>query len=478
MAFALIFSPLIIAAIAAVFPSNRWRPWFLPVGSTVHLVMTITILAKPILNPANEWLALDAPGKVILLISSSLFFCCSFYCIGYLKQRQERSNRVFIFCLLLFPGVMSLVTLARHMGLMWVAIEATTLSTAPLIYFNHSKHSIEATWKYLLVGSVGIALALLGTFFLAYSAVPAGLDASMNLSELLRNSSLLSKPWLKAAFVLLLVGYGTKMGLAPMHTWKPDAYGESPGVIGAIFAGGITSCAFLAFLRVYSICISAGEGKFVSQLIIFIGLLSMMIAGLFMIGQRDFKRMLAYSSVEHMGILMIGLGIGGSALYGTILHVVANGMTKGVLFLSAGNIHRAYNSKNINQVSGAIRRLPFSGILFTVGFLAITGSPPFGPFISEFTIFNGAINAGHFLTASLLLVFLLIIFMGMGKTVLSVVQGNGPIGETIVNPYRDNFFTIAPIIILMFLVLMLGVYIPAPLNTLISEAANSLGGMK
>ncbi len=269
------------------------------------------VLTRDDLQYCSDWLVLDPLGKVILLVVSGLFLFCSFYAIGYLKYRQERSNRVFCACLLAFLGLMGLVTWSHHLGLLWVAIEATTLVTAPLIYFNRTKRSIEATWKYLLVGSVGIALALLGTFFLAYSSMGGGRQTSLMLDELLRDAPRLSKPWLRAAFVLLLVGYGTKMGLAPMHTWKPDAYGESPGVVGAVFAGGVTSCAFLAFLRVYQICIAAGEGAYASKLLLFMGLFSMAVAGLFMVGQRDFKRMLAYSSVEHMGILMLGLGIGG-----------------------------------------------------------------------------------------------------------------------------------------------------------------------
>jgi hydrogenase-4 component F len=478
MALAMILLPVLMAGLAAAIGSNRIRPWLLPVAAACHLAMTLAAvfpgsgLAAPAVAQGGGWLALDAPGKLVLLVVSVLFFFCSIYCVGYLRYRQERSNRVFVTCLLVFLGVMSLVTWSQHLGLMWVAIEATTLSTAPLIYFNRSKRSIEATWKYLLVGSVGIALALLGTFFLAYSALPAGLEPSMDLSAVLRTAPSLSKPWLRAAFILLLVGYGTKMGLAPMHTWKPDAYGEAPGVVGAIFAGGVTSCAFLAFLRVYRVCIAAGEGAYVSRVLLAMGLLSMAVAGLFMIGQRDFKRMLAYSSVEHMGILILGLGIGGPALYGTMLHVATNGMTKGVLFLSAGNIHRAYASKSTDEVRGAIRRLPLSGGLFLAGFLAITGSPPFGPFVSEFSILCGALDSGRMLTAALFLLFLLVVFIGMGKTVLKVSLGRchaklaGETGE----PYRDGLLTIAPVFALMAIVLLLGLYIPEPVSALVRDA--------
>jgi len=475
MAFAMILFPFLMAAIAAAVPSNRLRPWLLPLTAVAFFAATIFVLMCPTLMMTAEWLVLDPPGCIVLLVVSMLFLFCSFYTVGYLQYRKERSNRVFCSCLIGFLGVMSIVVWSHHLGLMWVAIEGTTLVTAPLIYFNRTPRSIEATWKYLMIGSVGIALALLGTFFLAYASVQAGLESTLAFEDVLRNAALLSKPWLHAAFILLLVGYGTKMGLAPMHTWKPEVYGEVPGVIGAIFAGGVTSCAFLAVLRIYQICVAAGEQGYISRLLLFIGLFSMTVAGLFMVNQRDFKRTLAYSSVEHMGILVLGLGIGGPALFGTLLHIMTNGLTKGVLFLSSGNIHRAYDSKSTDMVRGAIRRLPLSGTLFLAGFLAITGSPPFGPFVSEFTILNGAFDAGRFGTAGLFLFLLLVVFIGMGKTVLQVVQGSIP-AEACGTPYRDGLLTAAPVVILMGLVLLLGLFIPAPLSTMLNNAVRFLEG--
>jgi hydrogenase-4 component F len=297
----------------------------------------------------------------------------------------------------------------------------------------------------------------------------------MDFQSLLAIAPRLSKPWLRAAFALLLVGYGTKMGLAPMHTWKPDAYGEAPGVVGAIFSGGVTSVAFLAFLRVYQIDAMAGEAAFSSRFLLAIGLFSMAVAGLFMVGQRDFKRSLAYSSVEHMGILMVGLGLGGAALYGTMLHVATNAATKGLLFLSAGNIHRAYASKSTDEVSGALKRVPLSAALFLAGFVAITGSPPFGPFVSEFSILNAAFGAGNYATAILFLLFLLVVFIGMGRTVLKVVQGPAP-EEPSASEYRDGFLTVAPVVLLMLIALGLGLFIPAPLEALLKNAAIFIGG--
>jgi hydrogenase-4 component F len=472
MPYAMIFFPLLMAAIAFALPSERWRPWLLPFTALLHSLLTVKAVQDPGPALASGWLLLDPLGNLVLLQVGVLYLLCSFYSVGYLRWRADLSNRIFCTCMLAFPSMISLVVWSHHLGLMWVAIEATTLVSAPLIYFNRTARSLEAVWKYLIVGAVGIALALLGTFFLAYSALHSGLHSSLIFEDLMHDAPLLSKPWLHGAFVLLLVGYGTKMGLAPMHTWKPDAYGEAPGVVGALLAGGVTSCAFLALLRIYNLCQASGEGAYAARLFVFMGLLSMGIAGVFMVGQRDFKRMLAYSSVEHMGILVLGVGLGGTATFGALLHLVNNAMTKGVLFLSAGNIHRAYGSKTTDEVHGALRLIPLTGALFLLGFLAVTGSPPFAPFVSEFTILNGAFESGRYVIGGLFLLFLLIVFIGMGATVLAVAQGRPPAHARATN-YKDSLLTTAPIVVAMGIVFLLGVYLPKPLLDLVQEAASS-----
>jgi hydrogenase-4 component F len=356
-----------------------------------------------------------------------------------------------------------------------VAIEITTLATAPLIYFNHNARSLEAAWKYLLICSLGIALALLGTFFLALSGAAPGGPRSLLVEDLVAAGPALSGPWVRAAFVFLLVGYGTKMGLAPLHSWKPDAYGEAPGLLGAILAGGVTNLAFLSIARVFQVARAAGEDAFARDALVGMGLLSMALAAVFMVRQRDFKRMLAYSSVEHMGILALGIGIGGGAAAGAFFHTVANGLTKGVLFLSAANIHRSYGSKLTDEVRGAARRLPLSGPLFLAGFLAVTGSPPFAPFFSEFAILYGAVGEGRFLVSGLFLALLAVIFVGMGTTVLGIVQGD-PGDAPEVPGTRDGWLSAGPPLALLLLVLVLGLWLPDGLRDLFASAAGLLGG--
>lgn len=469
MAYIQILTPIILALFAIIIPSNYLRPWILPVAGVIHTFLTVLLIFTPKWCYQNTWLVLDPVGKIILVSISLLFLVCSIYAVGYLHFHKERINRIFVACLLAFIGLLTLVIWSHHMGLMWVAIEGTTLMTAPLIYFRKSPHSLEATWKYLMVGSVGVALALLGTFFLAYASIQGGLDATLDFQTFLIHAPELSKPWLHAAFILLLVGYGTKMGLAPMHTWKPEAYGEAPGIVGALLAGGITSGAFLALTRIWQICNAAGEVQFASRLLIFMGLFSMIIAGIFLINQRDFKRMLAYSSVEHMGILTLGLGIGPVALFGTLFHVMTSTMTEGMMFLSAGNINRAFESKSTKQVMGALRRVPLSGAMFLIGFLAITGTPPFGPFASEFLILNAAFTGGYISIGFLYLFLMFIIFVGMSITVLKVVHGEVP-KDVILTDYKDDFLTSMPIVLMLIIILIYGIILPDPLRNLLNEA--------
>lgn len=473
MALLLLLIPFLGAVVAYALPEDRWRPAVFLGTATAHLGLTVGILGGWIVPPDGDWLWLDPPGRIVLGLVSVLFFGCAVYALGYLRFRKTRPSRVFVACLIALLGTLTVAIFARSIGLMWVAVEASALTAAPLIYFNHNARSIEATWKYLMVGSVGVAIALLGTFFLAYAAVHAGAGDSLRFDSLAEIAPGLSVPWLKAAFVLLLVGYGTKMGLAPMHTWKPDAYGEAPGVAGALFAGGVTSTAFLAILRMLHIVYAAGLGEFGTRLLLILGLLSMAVGAGFMIGQNDYKRMLAYSSVEHMGILAIGVGIGGVGAFGAMLHLLCNGLTKGVLFLSAGNLHRAYGSKVAGEVTGALRGAPISGTLFLLGFFAITGAPPFGLFLSELTIARAAFGFGHGGVGALFLMFLMVVFLGMGATVLKVTLGDGDPPPT---PWRDRAITSLPILGFLLLVLTLGVYIPSGLETALWDAVHWIEG--
>ncbi len=471
----IVLVPAALGALSLLVPDNRLRPLLLLPGAAANAAAVAALWVAPPSPALGGDLALDPVGKIVLTTTSALFLACAVYAQGYLHRRRDKDNRFFVGGLLVLLSAMSAVSLSQHLGLLWVAIEITTLSTAPLIYFNRSARSLEAAWKYLLICSLGIALALLGTFFLALSGAAPGGPRSLLVADLVRAGPLLSKPWVRAAFVFLLVGYGTKMGLAPLHSWKPDAYGEAPGILGALLSGGVTNIAFLAIARVYQVCRAAGEAGFARDALVGMGLLSMAVAAVFMVGQRDFKRMLAWSSVEQMGILALGLGLGGIAASGAFYHSLNNSLTKGVLFLSAGNIHRSFGSKLVDEVRGAARRLPVSGPLFLAGFLAVTGTPPFSPFFSGFTILNGALGGGRWAVGALFLLFLAVIFVGMGARVLKVVQGD-PTGTAEAPDTGDSWLTAAPPLALMVAVLLLGLFLPRGLKELFDSAAHLVVG--
>lgn len=473
----LIVVPLIGGVVAWIVPSNRVRPVVLPVVALLDLAVALAVIADPPQPSPGGWLFLDPLGAIVLFCTSILFTICAVYAVGYLAYRQERSNRILCVGMLVCLFAMNLVTLAQHLGLFWVALETTTVSMAPLIYFNRNARSIEATWKYLLICSVGIALALLGLLFLAYSTYVATHDATLLMRDILGQATRLDRAWLHAAAIFLLVGYGSKMGLAPLHAWKPDAYGEAPGLVGALLAGGLVNCAFLGIIRVYQVCHASGsELPFFQKTLVIMGLVSMAFAAVFMARQADFKRMLAYSSVEHVGILAVGLGLGtGLALWGALFHLINNGLTKGVLFLSSGNIHRSYGNKTTDVVTGVLARLPWSGWLFLLGFIAITGSPPFSPFVSEFSIVSHAFSTDRPLVGSLFLFFLTVVFIGMASTVIPLVMGE-PAPDLPKSDYRDRILTVGPPLAALVIVFILGVAPPPFLISLLEEGRALLEG--
>ena len=462
--------PLAGALTAWLIPSNHRRPWVLPVVACLHLILVIMLITVPSVASAGAWIRFDAIGKIFLLEISILFAACAFYSVNYLQYRQERNNRVLCMGLQVCLSAMTLATAAHHIGLLWLAIETTTLAMAPLVYFNRNARSIEATWKYMLICSIGIALALLGILFLAYSTLVAGLEPSLLLESLQGDAARLPPVWLKTAFVLMLVGYGTKMGLAPMHTWKPDAYGEAPGLVGAMLAGGLANCGFLGLIRIYQICMVAGDVHFYRTCLIGMGLFSLAVSAAFLLRQTDFKRMLAYSSVEHMGLFTVALGLGGKALYGAMLHLIGNGLAKGVLFLCAGNIHRAFASKNREAARGALKRAPWSGALFLAGFLAMTGSPPFLPFSSEFAIFYSAFSQGQAATGTVMAILLMMAFLGMTLTVVPVVFGEPPKSRERTK-YHETALLAGPPLVLLLILAVAGLWLPPPLYRLVTEAA-------
>lgn len=467
--------PLLGLCLAGLLPWRAARTRIPLLVSLADLAVLLLMWDQP--GPfLGEWLALDALGQWILLTIDVLMVLCAWYAPSYLALRKDRNDRLLLMCLCAFCGLSAGVVTAQHLGLMWVMMETTTLATAPMVFFNRTPRSIEAAWKYLLIGSVGVALALMGTVSLSFAAHQAGLKEPLFTGVMISAVDGMSAPWLRVGFVLLLVGYGTKMGLAPLHSWKPDAYGEAPGLVGAVLAGGVTSCAVACLLRVGTVVFPSSQGPFARELLVGFGILSLAWAMVFLVRQSDLKRLLAYSSVEHMGIIALGIGVGGAATRFALYHLAANALVKCALFLSVGNIHRAYLTKMLPEVTGVIRRLPVSGWSFLVAFLAITAMPPFAPFYSEFGLILSLLGGGRWVLGAIFLATLAVIFLGMSASVLRAVQGPSN-AEPLDAPYRDRFGTTAPILVALGLALVLGLWMPEPLSEVLRGATVLLGGL-
>jgi hydrogenase-4 component F len=484
---ALVLAPVAAAVAAFALRADGPRRALLVAAALVHTGLTAAAWLAPPTPAWGGWLALDAIGRLVLTITSALFLACALYAVGYLGREapgprrdlgegvpfDNAPERTFTACLLAFLAAMTLVAVSQRFGLLWVAMEATTLASAPLIYFHRHHRSLEATWKYLLVCSVGIAIALLGNFFLAVAATSAGRPPlPLVVGDLVGGAAAVDATWLRAALVLFVVGYGTKMGLAPLHTWLPDAHSEAPSVVSALLSGAVLNCAFLGVLRAQQVCRAAGIAPFGQDLLVAFGLLSMAVAAVFIAGQRDYKRMLAYSSVEHMGVLALGVGLGGAATFGALFHALGHSLAKAMLFLVAGNILAAYGSKSSDDVRGVLRVLPVSGALWVVGLFAITGSPPFAPFLSELTILNAALTQGRTAIAVAFLALLAIVYVGMMSIVLDMAQGDPPPGTL---RRREPLSAVLPPALLAGGVLVLGIWLPSPLRAALEQAARALG---
>jgi hydrogenase-4 component F len=463
----------LIAGIAVFFlPVNRGRLILLATAA-LHAVLTLLEWFK-VTGPLHTRYFSNTPeGMLVLAILSFLFLFISIYTVFYMKEVEMNKEPMFNASMLLFLAAMSMVAIADHIIMLWVAVEATTLMSAPLIFVHRSKEALEATWKYVLICSVGIALALLGCFFIIFSMEMSKVNVPISFSSLKTVAAQLNPVWLKAGFIFILIGYGTKMGLAPMHTWLPDAHSEAPSPASALLSGALLNCAFLGVYRCHQLMYSAGLGDYSSNVLIAFGLVSMLVAAVFILNQTDYKRMLAYSSVENMGIIAVGIGFGGLAAFGAMLHMIHHSLVKSSLFLSSGNILLGYGTKMIDKTGGMLRFLPKTGITFFAGFAGISGFPPFGLFISEFLIILGAIKAGRYVAISIFIFCLILIFAGASRLVMQMVLKER---DDVDIQVPESWMRALPPLILLLTSLALVIWMPDSFYQTIQNAISSIGG--
>ncbi len=435
----------------------------------------------------GQYFALDSLNSVFLIILSFVFLMVIIYNIGYSRYLPNlkpvlnancANKNICLYQLMIvaFVWAMTGAILCTDLGIAWVLVEATTLSSAYLIYFNRTKNSIEAAWKYVFMCSIGIALAFVGIIFLN---IASGNVNSLNFSELQAAAKSFDPLWLKLAFVFILFGFGTKMGLAPVHFWLPDAHSESPSPISALLSATLLNSAFLVILRVFNI-LNAAEHSFYGRVMLAVaGFLSLFVTAVFIYHIKNYKRMLAYSSIENMGILAIGTALGGVGYLAVILHLVGHSLAKASFFLTSGNVLEIYETKNVKSVKGLMKADKKTGWLWLLSFLGICAFPTSILFISEFLIIKTMISKGQYMLCACFALLLTVIIYGMARVVIKMTFRE--VSDEKREMVDDNRKKITPSmylpqVVMLVIVFVLGVYIPDCLNDIIQGAYKVLLG--
>lgn len=416
----------------------------------------------------SRFFQLDAAGLWFLTILAVVFAASAAYALFFFKAigATPKQEAFYTAAMLPFVSAMAGVILARHLALLWVFVEATTLTSALLIYFERKKSSLEAAWKYVFICSVGIALAFVGIILLSMGSAAIG---TLYFDDLARHAAQINPFWLKMAFAFILIGFGTKMGLAPIHAWLPDAHSEAPSPVSALLSGALLNTAFLGLFRVHGIMAAAGLAPFADALLLGAGFLSLFIAAVFLRRVINYKRMLAYSSIENMGILAIGTALGPLGLTAALLHAAAHSLAKAALFLASGNILHLYGTKKAAEVRGLIRRDPLSGWTWMLSLLAILGMPPFPAFLSKFLLVAAFFQASKGWLAAPFLLLTAVVLFGMGKAGFGMAFGESPSP-----PERLSTLAYVPPAALLVLLLCIGVNVPGRIMALIHLAAGVL----
>lgn len=435
------------------------------------IVVALDVSASGIYSPFS-FFYVDSLGAIIMLIIAFVGLASTVYSVQYLRQEMAKNiiglTRVRQYFILLnfFIVAMFLATTVNSPVFAWITIEATTLSTAFLISFYNKPSSIEAAWKYLIINSIGLLLAFFGTLLYFTSIDSSVGNGIVSWQSLMQNASHLDPLIAKIAFIFVLIGYGTKVGLAPLHTWLPDAHSKAPAPISALLSGVLLNVAFIIVLKFKMITDLAVNQSFSQNLFIAFGLLSIVIAALLIYNQKNYKRLLAYSSIENMGIVALGFGFGGLGIFAAILHMIYHALVKSSLFLSAGTIFVKYSTTKIAKVKGMLTALPVTSVLFLIGLFAITGTPPFGIFFTKMSILSVGIKI-HPVVSVVAISFIALLFIGFFKQVSAMIFGTKPDN---VRAGEVNLWLIIPPLVLITIAVCLSFYIPPFLDTLIRDA--------
>ncbi len=412
--------PLLMALLGLIRQTARWLPGAVAVAMPVQLALAgwccLHGWAQPVSGSAD--FGLDGIGAAFLFITTLVATAALVHAALLLPAERRESPEIsdrqlglFYTLAGVFLAAMYAVLLAQNLGYLWIAMEATTLVSAPLVFYHRSRHALEASWKYLLLCSVGIAFALFGTVLLVAAQHTLGAAASLRWHDLLAHAHALDPRLLRLGFIFCLLGYGTKAGLFPLHNWLPDAHSEAPAPASALLSGALLNCALVAIWRLAQVMQAAGQGDLVRQLLVPAGAVTVLAAGLLLVRQHDLKRMWAYSSVEHVGLLTLAIGIGATPLF--LLHALNHSLVKVALFLLAGSIMHHYGTKALKQIGGLLRTVPAWGVLLAGAGFAIAGSPPFGTFLTEWLLLRDTFAAREYLAGGVVIVGLTITFLAI-----------------------------------------------------------------
>jgi hydrogenase-4 component F len=388
-------------------------------GAAVSVFLSLILLTLRISGSFGYFYS-DGLTELLAVTVSSIYLTSVLYSIFYIKHVKEPlfKFRWYYSLVDLFAFTMLLAVVVNDIGFIWIAVEATTVTSALLVALELERTSIESAWRYTLIVSAGLATSLLSVVFVYYS------QGTLAISELL-GRPLSNVPLMAVAVGFALVGYGTKAGIAPMHAWLPDAHSEAPSPISAMFSGILLPTALYAFVRTFTLLSGSSAFESMRNLTIGFGIFTALVAAVILGYQRNYKRMLAYSSMENMGIILVGFALGGVGALGAVIQIIAHAFAKSSAFYESGNILASYNSKSMSEVQGVASRLKSTGYLFSITCLSITGAPPFGVFVGEFLILVQAVTSGNLLLAALLGVAYMYAFIGLNRQSILMVFGPG-----------------------------------------------------
>jgi hydrogenase-4 component F len=460
-------------------------------GASLTLLLAIVTVVKiaqdgPI-QTLRGWIYLDALSGLMIIAIAGLCFAASLVSIGYLRQdpgsgeiRQGRSGvRWYFSGFHAFVFTMLATVSADNLGLLWVGIEATTIASALLVGFYRTRAAIEAAWKYLILCTAGITCALFGVVFTYYAARQGGAPESLDWSTLAQHSGELDPSLMRLAFVFILVGFGTKAGFAPLHTWLADAHSAAPSPISGVLSGVLLGCALYGILRFHVLTTGATASDFSANLLLAFGLLSVAVAAPFIVAQRHLKRLLAYSSVEHIGLMAVAFGIGGPlGVTAGLLHFINHAATKSLLFFLSGDIIHRYGNHRISAIRGALRLAPVTGTAFLLGIFAITGAPGSGIFVSEIALLGAGFQGDwqHVATVTAVALLLAVIFASLVMHAVRIAYDHPPHRpEESHGPAMPAWLSLVALMPLVLIVVVFGIHLPAGVDRFIDDAAATLG---